>query len=155
MNETSPLKWNLFNPDEYEKARKWLEKIGLCLEPTRISKLLNITKEWNHVDSKQYTSDEVWGILELDDIYRIYKGLEQVDIKGFSDQLKKTLSGSVYIKDENVKCSSNKGRNYIFELYTASRFACSNFQIFFDSDADFNFKVGDYTFNVECKRVVS
>jgi hypothetical protein len=65
------------------------------------------------------------------------------------------IGGHHLLSEEKTDGKSVQGRNFTFELYTASRLARAGFDVTFDTDADVNFQIAGSMVHVECKRVNS
>lgn len=142
---------------DFDKAKEWLEQKRLRIERSRFCKYRKIADDYFlKLKGVKYKETEIlWAFAELHDLLEIYNFLRVVEESKVNDSLRKVITGPVLLADEKKDGGSIHGRNFTFELYTASRFLRAGLDVFFKSEADINIQIHDITLHVECKRVVS
>lgn len=144
---------------QYEEAKAWLEGFGIKVNPTRFQKYKKVIEQSLRASSAPYDPEEdfnlLWAIVELHDLLDIHQNLRQARDARIVESLRKVATGPTLLEDEQSDGGNIHGRNFTFELYTASRFARAGFPVEFDTLADVSLSVGDSNVYVECKRVVS
>ena len=143
--------------EEYDQARIWLESIGVRVAVTRFQKYRKCIEHAFLKNSFKSPSDPevLWALAELHDLLDIYLYLKPLDESRVNDTLKKIKGGPALLVDEKNDGGSVHGRNFTFELYTASRFMRGGLNVSWYSEADINLLVRGTNVHVECKRVVS
>ena len=157
--------------DRYSKCKEWFESNGFNFSATRYgialkvnNKIMSptidekyikacITIKINNIENKIRipTIEELWQIIELQDLYEIYTYLEDEKSDTLANTFKKSLGGSRLLSEE----SKTTARDFFFELKTASRFKKSNMEIYFDEKPDILVKKNECTYHIECKRIQS
>lgn len=155
--------------DQYENCKKWFESKGFNFSPTRFGAAIKVNnKICNPVIDEEYisecetlnidgdisyiklpTTEELWQIIELQDLYEIYTQLKNEESDTLMDIFKKSLGGNKLFSEG----SKTTARNFFFELKTASKFKKSNVEIFFDKTSDLVIQKEDCTYHIECKRI--
>lgn len=140
-----------FSYKDYWKAIEWLHSQGLNVNNSRY---VAIMRNLGDFDKEQYPAELIWGMSEVDTLYRVY--LDILNEQNIGDKnLRKLLNGAKFLKDEKPGDSDNS-RNYLFELILAGFFSKSGARIDFDTVADFKFFLPKESIGyVECKRVSS
>ena len=140
-----------FDHKDYWKAIEWLKTKGLNINNSRY---VSIMRDLGEFSIGEYPSELIWGMSEVDTLYRVYLDILS---NGYFDgeDLRKLLNGSKFLNDEKLGGAENS-RNYLFELILAGIFAKSGAKIDFNTVADFRFKLPQgSTGYVECKRISS
>ena len=159
---------HVFKKDSYEDilsnfdvAIKWLEECGASIEPTRVNKYrktLNLLIEAYKKGTTQEMLNRgefpkiVNSFFEIKEITDIWVGLKEMDNEELETRLRKFVKGPESMVDELLRTSSNYPRNIGFELYIASRFAISDFDINLSSDGDISALYKNNSLFIECKR---
>lgn len=140
-----------FSHENYWKAIEWLRDQGLNVNSSRY---VAIMRELGEFGIGQYPAELIWGMSEVDTLYRVYLDVLKEQEIG-KKNVRKLLNGTKFLKDEKLGGSENS-RNYLFELILAGFFSKSGAEIDFDTVADFKFPLpmGSIGY-VECKRVSS
>lgn len=145
--------------NQYEKAKIWLESYGVRVSSSRFDAYKKVVEESldspTNVINVNQEFDILWAFAELHDLLDIYEYLSNVKDQRFIESLRKIASGPHLLEDEKSDGGSVQGRNFTFELYTASRLVRSGVPVEFTSIADANFQIGEINCHLECKRVVS
>ena len=111
---------------------------------------------YNLLENREKPSwDKLWAYTELHDLVEIYENLGNLKSAKLLDLLKTVAKGPSLLREEGNSGGSIHGRNFTFELYTASRLARAEFTTTFDTESDVNFICKDKLIHVECKRVNS
>ncbi|MBK5549315.1 hypothetical protein JFU49_03310 [Pseudomonas sp. TH03] len=141
-----------FSHDDYWEAINWLKDQGLNVSSSRYA---GIMRDIGDFGEGEYPKELIWGLSEVDTLYRVYLGVLKRDLVS-KDDLKKLLNGAKFLKDEKIGASDNS-RNYIFELQVAGAFVKAGAGVRFDNTkADFKFELQPgITCFAECKRVSS
>ena len=136
---------------DYCKSIEWLRSQGLNINNSRY---VAIMRDLGEFGAGQYPSELIWGMSEVDTLYRVYLDvLSEQDIG--NKNLRKLLNGTKFLKDEKIGDSDNS-RNYLFELILAGIFSKFGAEVDFDTVADFKFPLPNGSIGyVECKRVSS
>lgn len=140
-----------FDHKDYWLAIEWLKAQGLNVNDSRY---VSIMRDLGEFSIGEYPSELIWGMSEVDTLYRVYLDILR---NGYFDgeDLRKLLNGSKFLNDEKLGGAENS-RNYLFELILAGIFAKSGAEIDFNTIADFRFKLSrESTGYVECKRIAS
>lgn len=148
---TEKLTQNLMN--DYVEAHNWLESIGINVSPSRFNHYRKNIEKSVHPKSVEEAFRYLWMSAELHDICEVHKYLSQVSSQALIQKLRLAVKGPLRLDDESVNAGANKGRNYTFELYCASRLARAGLSVRLDSISDIEFSLGDTRCHVECKRV--
>jgi len=147
--------------NEFNEVIKWLEQCEAPIKPTRIDKYrktLNLLIDAHKKGATQKMLDRgdfpkiVYSFYEVAEIRDIWRGLKEKDSKELRTRLKKFVKGPENITDELPRTSSDYPRNIGFELYTASRFAISDFDVTLSSIGDISASYQRNPLYVECKR---
>ncbi|MEN5303942.1 hypothetical protein [Pseudomonas sp. TWI628] len=145
------IRYSEFSHKDYLPALQWLKDLGFNVNNSRYGAIM---REIGEFDEGEYSKESVWGLSEMDTLYRVYLGFSDNDSLS-NVGLGKLMNGSKYLKDEKIGASENS-RNFIFELQMAEVFSRAGAKIGFDTTADFKFELpGGRTGYVECKRVTS
>lgn len=146
---------------EFNEIIKWLEQCEAPIKPTRINKyrkILNLLIDAHKKGTTQKILDRgdflkiVYSFYEVAEIRDIWRGLKEKDSKELRTRLKKFVKGPENITDELPKTSSDYPRNIGFELYTASRFAISDFDVTLSPIGDISASYQRSSLYIECKR---
>lgn len=148
---TGRLPQNLL--DDYVEAHSWLESIGINVSPSRFNQYRKNIEKSVRPKSVEEAFRYLWMSAELHDICEVHKHLSQISSQAFIQKLRLAVKGPLLLDDESVNADANKGRNYTFELYCASRLARAGLSVSLDSISDIEFTLGDTRCHVECKRV--
>lgn len=143
----------------YEEARIWLENHNIRVN-------VSIFNEYKKIIQKSIAKEEIdatdpnmpdfqWACVELHDLVDIHENLKNHDHPQFLESLKRLIKGPILLQEETSKTASIHGRNFTFELYTASRLARMGFNVFFDGKSDIRFETETASVHVECKRAHS
>ena len=146
-----------------EQVEEWLSKVGLQIENTRFSEILDLNRliikhtEQGTLDFliNKYGSIKLWyAITEASLFIEIYEAFkkEKSHIHRRA-KLKQMIGGPFYPWDENPKKNNIENRNTLFELETAAKFKLAGAKIKGFDDVDFIFK--NTRFNVQCKKLHS
>lgn len=138
----------------FKDALTWLQSLGVRITSDRLSSAF---KMWN--TRTEFNPDHVWAISDLDDIVHYYKEFKDKHLPlDIMKLLLKIPSGSHFLSNENLRGSSNNGRDFCFELNMIRYFSSLGAIPRFDNpEADFNINLhledkslGSLFF--ECKR---
>lgn len=140
--------------DSYEEAKRWLEEKGIRVNPTRFEKNRKLIQKVGSANTEE-DFRILWANAELHDICEIHQRLATIDSARLTETLRKSVTGHELLSEERNDGGSVHGRNFTFELYTASRIARCGYEVTFDTDSDINFLEDGRLIHVECKRVVS
>lgn len=140
-----------FSHKDYWKAIDWLREQGLNVNSSRY---VAIMRDLGEFGTGQYPAELIWGMSEVDTLYRVYLDVLKEQEIG-KENVRKLLNGAKFLKEEKLGASENS-RNYLFELTLAGILSKSGAKIDFDTVADFKFSLpmGSIGY-VECKRVSS
>lgn len=139
---------------KFEEAKSWLESKGIRVNSSRFQKNKKLLLK-NSPSTTDQDFELLWANAELHDLSEIHSYLSNIDSSNLTDSLRKIVKGPVLLAQEKKDGGSIHGRNFSFELYTASRLAKAGYDVTFDTDADINFIKSEVLFHVECKRVIS
>lgn len=154
MNKVKPTIINKSSNDS-EEIKKLLE--DLMEELKKISdddNLSNIrfaksTELINTTNKELLTVDQLYRYSEARDLQDTLDFLKEENTQeGFLFKIKKTISGSHLLNDEN----KTEARDYFFELKIAALFKKKNFKINFTKDSDIQIIFNNAKYNIECKR---
>jgi hypothetical protein len=147
--------------DDYQKALKWLESLGLDYRPTRFGRYYNDIKEYdntsidkNNRNTRKSKNNSYDTSFEAHQLITIYKGLHNYkDSKLFNDKLRIYLGGPIHSTDEQIgKGASSFARDIGLELQVASFFALGGFNVSVEHQSDVIAYDDDNYFHIECKR---
>ncbi len=140
-----------------DQAEEWLIEKGMKPGNTRFSR----AKKWlcEGVAAGEIGKEKMvrfqWATQELDDYLQLYEFLRNVTHRNFIDKLERSLKGPDENKNEDKdKGASMAGRNYMFELVMAAKFAQLGFEVSFDGKADVILSSNEMTIHVECKQAL-
>ena len=146
-----------------EKATVWLDQIGIKIENTRFSEILELNRlivEHQKQETLNNLIDEygnlkLWyALTEASSFIRIHEAFEEEKSHLHRRaKLKKMLGGPFLPWDEDQKENNIESRNTLFELETAAEIKKAGGKIIDFDDVDFIFK--KTKFNVQCKRLHS
>ncbi|NAT16284.1 hypothetical protein CU666_19820 [Pseudomonas syringae pv. actinidifoliorum] len=140
-----------FSHQDYWKAIEWLRDQGLNVNNSRY---VAVMRDLGEFGIGQYSAELIWGLSEVDTLYRVYLDVLKEKELG-KKNVRKLLNGAKFLRDEKIGGSENS-RNYLFELTLAGVFSKSGAEIDFDTVADFKFSLPMKSIGyVECKRVSS
>ncbi|MEQ4659637.1 hypothetical protein AB7Z54_20935 [Providencia manganoxydans] len=144
-----------YDPKSFADAIDWLKSIGIRISSDRLNTTLKL---YNNSKKTDLTPDEVWAISDLDDIIHIYNEFKDQNLpKEIIDIIEKIPSGKIFLSEEKIDGSSDKGRDFCFELNIISLFSKMGALPKFESNAEFNIELswlGEHIANIffECKR---
>lgn len=145
--------------NDYDNAKIWLESVGIKIALGRFQSYRKLIAEsikhekFNSPDVND--SDTLWAIAELHDLLDIYEYLHDFDPSLIEKTLKWLKNGPTLLSDEPNDGGGIHGRNFTFELYTASRFLRAGLDVSYHSEADVNISLLNTLIHVECKRAVT
>jgi hypothetical protein len=145
--------------NDYDNAKTWLESVGVKIDSGRFQSYKKLIAQkikhgtFNSPDIND--SDTLWAIAELHDLLDIYEYLHGFDHHLIQKTLRWLKKGSDFLLDEPKDGGGIHGRNYTFELYTASRLLRAGLDVSYQSKADINISLLNTLIHVECKRAVS
>jgi|GEM_PF-904201 len=162
-----PASFSTINFDQtlakLEESEKWLSNIGVPVDGTRFSEILEIVR----IILDHYKRDEISKLLRnypeghlyyaLTDatafirIYLTFKSIKSDKLP--RAKLKEMLIGPLLPWDEAPAKGNIHGRNTLFELETAARFMSAGLNVTNFDDVQFNYK--KHAFNIQCKRIHS
>ena len=91
--------------------------------------------------------------LEAMDLVTIHRGLvSHPDQDALRERLRMLISGPEFGSNEKPESSSNRARNYGFELLMAARAAAGGYRVDLSHIADLVLRKGEKTIYIECKR---
>lgn len=147
--------------NKLDEACCWLDRLGISYSRSRVGKYRHIFESLSRNQSNgtldnfyKEHSFESWvnAAIEVDELVRIYDGLNMVDSIDLSTRLEDSLKGhELYIMDGKDR----SGRDFGFELSIASKFVAAGYSVDFGDDADLRLNYNDTTLFVECKRLKS
>jgi hypothetical protein len=146
---------------QLDKACEWLKEIGINYSPTRIGRYRRIFADLARFQGKDTILD-FFKEYDLDDfknaahetveLVRIYEGLHLSSDTALTNRLRTALRGhEMYILDND----NRSGRDFMFELSVAAKFARNGYTIDFGTNADVDVVIDGIPFFVECKRLKS
>jgi hypothetical protein len=127
---------------------------GFRLQGSRVRFYQEIHERF--ANSPELDDDEAWALAELRELRIIVHAARRNNV--IASGLKRCLKGAALLRDETTKNSGNAGRNYTFELFTASKMVIlgANTTVpAFGKGADVEFLHEGKTVPVECKRLYS
>lgn len=143
---------------DYDDSIKWLKNVGCNVDPSRLNKykkeLVKFSTVYNNIHLTELLNNNLYSSLlyEIQEIIEIKDKLSDITDKSFFESLKKITSGPELYSDEKNTKNGNLARNISFELYMARYFKRANYNINFNTIADFNAFDEETSFFVECKR---
>lgn len=145
--------------NDFDAANNWLKNVGVNISPGRFQsyrkKIDNALRQGKFFSPDAYDSDLLWAIAELHDLLEIYNNLKYFDCNVIKRTLWWLKKGPPLLAEEPRDGGKIHGRNYAFELYTASRFLRAGLDVSYQSKADINLTIMDTLIHVECKRSLS
>ncbi len=139
---------------QIEHAAMWLESFGLQVRNTRYE-VAKRTLLKGIKDQEVGPDDMVrfqWALQELDDFMLVHQFLTENSappIEVLAKSLKGCLDGHSEVPGRGIA-----GRNFVFELVIASRFAMLGCDVRFEGDADCIVRLANFDVFVECKRSI-
>ena len=147
--------------DNYETAINWVQLIGFPIDRGRhntyrktIAKLHRefSSHGWGDFDDDAYRDCVCTALLESRELVSIFRGLSGLADARALPNLRSYLKGPVLLVHEQAHNSSNRARNFGFELYLNALFASAGFQPKYGSNADLSFSTERLRVFVEAKR---
>lgn len=144
--------------DRFSLARDWIESHQIRVDASRFDEYKRVIERGIASGSLDLTSEDMplfqWACVELHDLLDIYDNLQAHKHPQFLASLKKLVKGPSLLQSETPDNASIHGRNFTFELYTASRLARMGFDVYFDGISDVRFETDSASVHVECKRAI-
>lgn len=146
---------------DYEAAMSWVAAIGFPVERGRLAKYHQIIAEllknfetdgWGNLDDSMHRERVCTALLEIRELVSIYRGLASLNEPDATKGLQHYVKGPFSPVSELASNSSNRARNFGFELYLNALFAFAGFRPTYASNADLAFTHRGQTFFVEAKR---
>lgn len=147
--------------ENYEAAINWVESIGFPIDRSRhdtyrktIEKLRRefSAHGWGNFSDDAYRDRVCTSLLESRELVSIFRGLSNLQNAETLSNLRHYLKGPVLPIHERAENSSNRARNFGFELYLNALFAGAGFQPMYGSNADLSFSTHHLRVYVEAKR---
>lgn len=146
MYYTHTLKNDL---QRFKEACDWFSKQGFDYSRTRYKvyeKKLNKLEE-------TVLQEDIQGLknsfLEVNDFLKIYENLKDIEVNHWQDQLKFLFKGQEFVSN------NDQARDYLFELFVASKFVQANFKVYLNSITDIIAQKNNKLIYIECKKIKS
>ena len=144
---------------ELAEALAWLTDLGVRNDTSRFSSYKKILDDFNagytpeDLVRRGYTNSHLYNaMLESEELFRIYSAFKHTSSPGIVQRLKYLIQGPQAYVNENVSASSNRARNFGFELALMANASMNGLEIIESNTADIAFRFGSHSFLVECKR---
>lgn len=147
--------------ENYDAALNWVETSGFSADRGRhadyrrtIAALLRHFPEngWGDFSDDDHRERVCTALLESRELVSIYKGLSGLDEPASLGNLKHYIKGPSRPTEEQASSSSNRARNFGFELYLNALFAYAGLRPEYGTDADLSFTIDGLRIFVEAKR---
>jgi len=149
--------------EQYSAAIKWMDDLGVKLNPGRTSHYERVLRYWK--DAYKTASFEEWrkiypdilsSVFEVHDfvnIHKAFRNLPSNQLVSIVDKLQKGVSGPINAADETPQ--STASRNYLFEASVAAKAHRpeKGVAVILDSRSDTGIQIAGKKIWVECKRV--
>ena len=145
----------------YQAAIAWVESIGFPVNRGRhdaYRKTIETlrtrfsTQGWGDFTNDAYRDEVCTALLESRELVSIYRGFSGSADANVLPQLRHYMKGPVFPIHEQAENSSNRARNFGFELYLTALFAYAGFEPTYGTNADLSFLTDRLRVFVEAKR---
>lgn len=154
--QTSPFETS---SGELSEALRWLTELGISNDKSRFSSYQKILSAFSagytpdELRRRGYTNPHLYNaMLESEELCRIHAAFRHTPTPGVIQRLKYLIQGPQAYTEEKVSASSNRARNFGFELALMASATMNGLEIVESSSADVAFRFGSYSFLVQCKR---
>ncbi|MCI0558488.1 MAG: hypothetical protein MN733_08335 [Nitrososphaera sp.] len=149
--------------EQLEAAIGWMKNLGIPTGRTRLGhyqrsfdQLLDVHRRKDEAVANSRFPDFVNTLFEAHDLIAIHQGLGNGQYDEYiKDHLKTLSSGPNRCTDEHIGTSSNRSRNFAFELLVVSKLVLSGIELDFSIKTDIACKYENWTLLFECKRLQS
>lgn len=133
----------------FKQACDWFEERGFDYSRTRY----RVYEKKLDFSNVEYTLKDILGLknayLEMTDFIKIYENLKNIEFDNWSNQANFIFKGGEFIN------STDKARDYLFELYIASKFHQAKYSVELNKVTDIVATKGLKKYLIECKKVKS
>ena len=147
--------------DNYDAAVKWVESAGFPVDRGRHSDYQKTittlqrqfpVKGWGDFADDIYRDRICTALLESREFVSIFRGLSASTDSSAVENLRHYIKGPALPTLEQAENSSNRARNYGFELYLNALFAHAGLRPEYGTNADLSFSIDQLRVFVEAKR---
>lgn len=147
--------------DNYEAALKWVNAVGFNVDRGRhliyrktIEELRRqfSTQGWGDFTDDIYREKVCTALLESRELISIFRGLSTSTDVSASKDLRHYVKGPALLTQEQAENSSNRARNFGFELYLNALFSHAGLLPEYETNADLSFTINQLRVFVEAKR---
>lgn len=142
--------------NDFREAAQWLTSLGIDYSNTRFGRYEKYLSEleasrlvFRFIDHNAYDAG-----VEASELILIHQGLSKMElIDVFIEKLHNFVTGPLHATQEQIgRGSSQRPRDYGFELAIGAHFALGGFAVRFTKEADIEISDGKTIFYLECKR---
>lgn len=151
--------------EQYSAAIKWMDDLGVKLNPGRTSHYERVLRYWK--DAYKTASVDEWrkicpdifsSVFEVHDfvnIHRAFRNLPPNQLVSIVDKLQKGVNGPINVADETPQSTAD--RNYLFEVSVAAKAHRpeKGVEAILDSRSDTGIRIAGKKIWIECKRVTT
>ena len=147
--------------DNYEAALKWVESAGFPVDRGRHAHYRQTitalrrqfpVQGWGNFADDIYRDRICTALLESQELVSIFRGLSTSTDPSATENLRHYVKGPVLPTQEQAATSSNRARNFGFELYLNALFAHAGLRPEYGTNADLSFTADQLRVFVEAKR---
>ena len=147
--------------DNYEAALKWVDAAGFPVDRGRHSDYRKTiatlrrqfsTQSWGDFADDIYRDRICTALLESRELVSIFRGLSTSTDPSAMENLRHYIKGPALPTHEQAATSSNRARNFGFELYLNALFAHAGLRPEYGTNADLSFTTDQLRVFVEAKR---
>jgi hypothetical protein len=154
--DTSPFETRA---NQLAETLRWLEGLGIRHEGSRFSSYKKILDDVSagcrpaDMRRKGHTNGRVYNaIFETEELCRAHRALAIQASVGVSQRLKHMIQGPRSYADEVTSASSNKARNFAFELALMANASINGLKLIEHESSDVTLSFGNYLVFIQCKR---